>query len=97
MFPLQVVINLSNPGVDHTGGEFVLLEQRLRAQSRGSAFLLPQGHGYVFTTRDRPVKSTVRGTGTTRDLHRSIWPTIHPGARLPRRGMKTYTLLDAHR
>lgn len=57
VFPLQVVINLSNPGVDHTGGEFLLLEQRPRAQSRGSAVLLPQGHGYVFTTRDRPVKS----------------------------------------
>lgn len=57
VFPLQVVINLNNPGVDHTGGEFLLVEQRPRAQSRGSAFLLPQGHGYVFTTRDRPVKS----------------------------------------
>lgn len=57
VFPLQVVINLSNPGVDHTGGEFLLLEQRPRAQSRGTAFLLPQGHGYLFTTRDRPVES----------------------------------------
>lgn len=57
VFPLQVVINLNDPGVDHTGGEFLLLEQRPRAQSRGTAFLLPQGHGYVFTTRDRPVKS----------------------------------------
>jgi hypothetical protein len=57
VFPLQVVVNLSNPGVDHTGGEFLLLEQRPRAQSRGTAFTLPQGHGYLFTTRDRPVKS----------------------------------------
>jgi hypothetical protein len=57
VFPLQVVINLSTPGMDHTGGEFLLLEQRPRAQSRGSAFLLPQGHGYLFTTRDRPVES----------------------------------------
>lgn len=57
VFPLQVVINLSEPGVDHTGGEFLLVEQRPRAQSRGSAFVLPQGHGYVFTTRDRPVES----------------------------------------
>ena len=57
VFPLQVVINLNEPGVDHTGGEFLLLEQRPRAQSRGTATLLPQGHGYVFTTRDRPVKS----------------------------------------
>lgn len=57
VFPLQVVINLDRPGVDHTGGEFLLLEQRPRAQSRGTATLLPQGHGYVFTTRDRPVRS----------------------------------------
>ena len=57
MFPLQVVINLSHPGVDYTGGEFVLLEQRPRAQSRGTATLIPQGHGLVFTTRDRPVES----------------------------------------
>ena len=57
VFPLQVVINLSNPGVDHTGGEFLLLEQRPRAQSRGTATLIPHGHGLVFTTRDRPVRS----------------------------------------
>ncbi|MGH2869145.1 MAG: 2OG-Fe(II) oxygenase [Sciscionella sp.] len=57
VFPLQVVINLSYPGVDHAGGEFLLVEQRPRAQSRGTAILLPHGHGYVFTTRDRPVAS----------------------------------------
>ena len=58
VFPLQVVINLSDPGVDHTGGEFLLLEQRPRAQSRGTATRIPAGHGLVFTTRDRPVKSS---------------------------------------
>lgn len=58
VFPLQVVINLNDPGVDHTGGEFLLMEQRPRAQSRGSSFTIPHGHGYVFTTRDRPVRST---------------------------------------
>jgi uncharacterized protein len=57
VFPLQVVVNLSEPGVDHTGGEFLLVEQRPRAQSRGTATLIPQGHGLVFTTRDRPVAS----------------------------------------
>jgi uncharacterized protein len=58
VFPLQVVINLSSPGADHTGGEFLLLEQRPRAQSRGTATLIPHGHGLVFTTRDRPVESS---------------------------------------
>lgn len=34
------------------------MEQRPRAHSRGTATLLPpQGHGLVFTTRDRPVAS----------------------------------------
>ena len=58
VFPLQVVINLSDPGVDHTGGEFLLYEQRPRAQSRATATLISRRHGLVFTTRDRPVKST---------------------------------------
>jgi hypothetical protein len=57
VFPLQVVINLSRPGVDHTGGEFLIVEQRPRAQSRGTATTIPHGHGLVFTTRDRPIRS----------------------------------------
>jgi hypothetical protein len=57
VFPLQAVINLNDPGVDHTGGEFLLYEQRPRAQSRATATLIPHGHGLVFTTRDRPVTS----------------------------------------
>ena len=57
VFPLQVVINLNDPGVDHTGGEFLLCEQRPRAQSRATATLIPHGHGLVFTTRDHPVES----------------------------------------
>lgn len=57
VFPLQVVIDLSDPDTEFTGGEFMLVEQRARAQSRGTATQLPQGHGYLFTTRDRPVRS----------------------------------------
>ncbi len=57
VFPLQVVINLNDPWTDHAGGEFLLVEQRPRAQSRGTATLIPQGHGLVFTTRDRQVAS----------------------------------------
>jgi hypothetical protein len=57
VFPLQVVVGLSEPGVDHTGGEFLLVEQRPRAQSRGIVTVLQQGHGLIFTTRDRPVES----------------------------------------
>ncbi|MEU0646915.1 2OG-Fe(II) oxygenase [Streptomyces umbrinus] len=57
LFPLQVVIGLDVPGADFTGGEFIMTEQRPRAQSRGSSTTLPQGHGLIFTTRDRPVAS----------------------------------------
>lgn len=53
----RATVNMSEPGAEHIGGEFLLLEQRPRAQSRGTAVLLPRGHGYVFTTRDRPVRS----------------------------------------
>jgi uncharacterized protein len=60
VFPLQVVVNLTAPDVDYTGGEFLLVEQRPRAQSRGTAVQLPRGRGMVFTTRDRPVR-TQRG------------------------------------
>jgi hypothetical protein len=57
VFPLQVVINLNEPDVDHTGGEFLQVEQRARAQSRGMSTTIPHGHGFVFTTRDRPIRS----------------------------------------
>jgi hypothetical protein len=57
VFPLQVVVGLDRPGVDHTGGEFLMTEQRPRAQSRGYSTTLGRGHAIVFTTRDRPVES----------------------------------------
>ena len=60
VFPLQVVVGLDEHGTDYTGGEFLLVEQRPRAQSRGTSTVLPQGHGLIFTTRDRPVRG-IRG------------------------------------
>jgi hypothetical protein len=60
VFPLQVVIGLDEPGDDYTGGEFVVVEQRARAQSRATVMRIPRGHAVVFTTRDRPVR-TKRG------------------------------------
>ncbi|MGF6882664.1 hypothetical protein ABIA39_001606 [Nocardia sp. GAS34] len=60
LFPLQVVVGLDAPGTDFTGGEFLMTEQRPRAQSRGSSTTIPQGHGLIFTTRERPV-ATARG------------------------------------
>lgn len=55
-FPLQVVIGLGEPGVDYTGGEFVLTEQRPRAQTRATAIPLRRGHGVIFPNNRRPVE-----------------------------------------
>jgi hypothetical protein len=59
-FPLQVTILLSRPSVDFEGGEFLLVEQRPRQQSRGCAVALERGEAIVFATRERPVDG-VRG------------------------------------
>ena len=54
-FPLQVAILLSDPDRDFEGGEFLLVEQRPRMQSRGEAIALARGEGLIFPTRERPV------------------------------------------
>ena len=53
-FPLQLACFLSKHDGDYTGGEFLLLEQRPRAQSRGEAITPEQGEIIIFTTRYRP-------------------------------------------
>jgi len=55
VFPIQLTVLLSEPGTDFEGGEFLLVEQRPRAQSRGSVVHLDQGEAVIFTTRHRPV------------------------------------------
>ena len=54
-FPLQFTGVLSRRDRDFTGGEFLLVEQRPRAQSRGEAISMDQGEGIIFTNRYRPV------------------------------------------
>lgn len=78
VFPLQVVLGLERPGEDFTGGEFVVVEQRPRAQSRATVLAVPRGHGLVFTTRDRPVRSS-RGWSSAPMRHGVS--TIHSGQR----------------
>jgi len=53
-FPFQVVTVLSEPGEDFDGGEFVLMEQRPRAQSRAHVLAPPRGAFLIFPTRQRP-------------------------------------------
>jgi uncharacterized protein len=56
-----VAILLSAPGRDFEGGEFVLVEQRPRMQSRAEVVPLRQGEGVVCAVRERPVAGA-RGT-----------------------------------
>lgn len=57
-FPMQLVIFLDQPGKDYAGGEFVLIEQRPRAQSRAIVLKPGKGDMLLFTTNFRPVKGT---------------------------------------
>jgi hypothetical protein len=78
VFPLQVVIGLDRPGVDYTGGEFVVVEQRPRSQSRATTSTIAQGHAVAFTTRDRPIP-TSRGWSAAPMRHGVS--TLHTGLR----------------
>ncbi|GGG79188.1 2OG-Fe(II) oxygenase [Paenibacillus radicis (ex Gao et al. 2016)] len=57
-FPFQTVIALNQTGSDYAGGEFMLVEQRPRAQSRGHVIRLEQGEALVFPTQYRPVQGS---------------------------------------
>ena len=59
-FPLQVAILLSGPGTDFAGGEFVLTEQRPRAQSRAEFVPLGRGEAVIFAVDQRPVQGSRR-------------------------------------
>ena len=68
VFPIQLTMLLSEPGKDFEGGEFILVEQRPRAQSQGSVVHLEQGEAVIFTTRYRPA-SGARGFYRTNMRH----------------------------
>jgi hypothetical protein len=58
VFPLQLVILLSQPGRDFEGGEFVMTEQRPRMQSRPVVLPLRQGDTALIAVHHRPVQGT---------------------------------------
>jgi len=78
VFPLQGTILLSEPGRDFTGGEFVLVEQRPRMQSRAEVVSLGQGDAVVFAVRERPVQGA---KGTYRVKLRHGVSRTHSGRR----------------
>jgi len=89
VFPLQMTIMLARPDHDFTGGEFLLVEQRPRMQSRGHAIALPTGAAVVFPCRERPVpgrrgvyRATMRhGVSTVRSGVRTTLGIIFHDAR----------------
>jgi uncharacterized protein len=84
VFPLQATVLLSRPASDReqgdfTGGEFVLVEQRARMQSRAEVVPLGQGDAVVFAVNQRPVTSA---RGFTRVAMRHGVSKLRSGARM---------------
>jgi hypothetical protein len=67
-FPFQMTFFLSRRDVDYSGGEFVLVEQRPRMQSRATVITAEQGQAVIFPTRHRAVAGT-RGVYKTNLRH----------------------------
>jgi hypothetical protein len=78
VFPLQLTVLLSAPDDDFTGGEFLLVEQRPRAQSRGEVVPLRQGEAVIFPVHHRPVEGT---RGPYRVTMRHGVSRLHSGRR----------------
>jgi hypothetical protein len=78
VFPLQATVLLNGPGEDFTGGEFILVEQRPRAQSRAIVVPLRQGEAVIFPVHHRPAQGT---RGNYRLTMRHGVSRIHSGRR----------------
>ena len=78
-FPLQLTVLLSKPGEAFTGGEFVLVENRPRLQSRAHVVTLGQGDAVIFAVDRRPVKGS---KGWYRTAMRHGVSTITSGERM---------------
>jgi hypothetical protein len=57
-FPFQMVVLLNQPEEEFTGGEFVLVEQKPRAQSKAEVISLRRGEAVIFAVNHRPVQGT---------------------------------------
>ena len=79
VFPLQATVLLSRPETDFTGGEFVLVEQRPRMQSRAEIVPLAQGDAVIFAVNHRPVASS---RGFTRATMRHGVSTLRADGRV---------------
>jgi hypothetical protein len=57
-FPIQLVLFLNEPDEDFKGGEFILVQQTPRAQSKAIVLKPKKGDLLAFTTNFRPVKGS---------------------------------------
>jgi hypothetical protein len=78
VFPLQATVLLSRSGEDFSGGEFLLVEQRPRRQSKGEVVPLRQGDAVIFPVNHRPVAGT---RGYYRATMRHGVSRVHSGSR----------------
>lgn len=77
VFPLQLTLLLSDPS-EFEGGDFVLVENKPRSQSRAEVVRLTQGEAVIFAVNQRPVQGT---RGTYRVAMRHGVSTLHSGRR----------------
>lgn len=77
VFPLQLTLLLSDPSA-FSGGEFVLVENKPRSQSRAEVVRLTQGEAVIFAVNQRPVQGT---RGSYRVAMRHGVSTLHSGSR----------------
>jgi len=82
-FPLQMAILLCEPGQDFEGGEFVLVEQRPRMQSRPIVVPLRKGEGVVF-----PCHHRARWSETKVGSRRAVRTVMRHGVSELRRGQR---------
>jgi hypothetical protein len=79
VFPVQATVLLSAPEQDFAGGEFLLVEQRPRMQSKGEVVPLKQGDTVIFAVNHRPVAGA---RGFYRVTMRHGVSRLHSGHRL---------------
>jgi hypothetical protein len=77
VFPLQLTLLLSDPAA-FSGGDFVLVENKPRSQSRAEVVRLTQGEAVIFAVNHRPVQGT---RGSYRVAMRHGVSTLHSGHR----------------
>lgn len=77
-FPYQAAILLSNPDADFEGGEFTLVEQRPRMQSKPHVISLKQGEAIIFAVNEFP---TLGKRGYYRTKLRHGVSKLHSGER----------------